>query len=196
MSDLISLMSAGISSSLNLKKVSNNKILSTPILYKSDCEKIEYTFIVDELIYGRELGLLKKIIEKNKIYNYQILYALQIELNDKNKKMTIWKTYRDNKWNFSHYISPWSKIISFGKSIFSICESNDFDASLRIEEDFDKQKKIEKNSIVAGFYDTLLEETHFNDPQTKCIVFPVDSWYILYNKDTGLFFDKFEFWFL
>jgi DNA polymerase I-like protein with 3'-5' exonuclease and polymerase domains len=194
-SDFFDSILTGISSSLDIKKTNNNTRILSPVLYKQDCEKINYTIIVDEYISNREIGLLRKILDKH-ITNYQILYALQLQLNEKDEKKTVWKTYRDYKWKFEEYIPQWSKIISFGKSMFSICESNDLDASVKWNEvDDEKEKDFEKLSIVAGFYDTLLSDTHFNDPRTKCIVFPVDSWYDIYNEESGLFYDKFEYWF-
>jgi len=194
MSDLFSTLLNGTPSNIDIKKTKNERI-STPILYKSS-EKIEYTFIVDEFLNKRQISVLKKLIEHYEITNYQILYALQIRLNEKDIRKTQWKLYTANKWDFTKYIPKWSKIISFGKSIYSICESNDLDASIMYEESNDTSKKKEKLSIIAGFYDTLQEESYFLDPRTKCVVFPVDKINELFNKDTGLFLDKFETWFL
>jgi len=188
-------MESGISENLNLKSTTKNKVFTTPVLYKSDTDTIEYSIILDEYPTKVQLHMLIKFFNKH-LTNYQLLYALQLELNETDKKKTVWKFYRDNKWRFENYIPQWSKILSFGKSIFSICESNDLDCSIKMDDVTNEKKDLDKNSIIAGFYDTLLNETHFNDPKTKCVVFPVDCYTDLVNNDTDSFYDKFEYWFL
>lgn len=192
MSDLFDSMLSGIPENISTKKLSTSRTLSSPILYKSKTENpVDYTFIVDSYLSSAEISLLRKFLEKKLQANFQVLYPLQIIPDLKDESKTVWKMYTELKWNLAEYIKPWSKIISFGKSIFSICESNDLDCSVLQKEDSNKKGKAEKNSIIEGFYDTLSVESYFLDPLTKCVVHPVDSWVDMIKA--GLFKDCFEF---
>lgn len=194
MNDLLDVLTSGISANVDIKKTKNNVTLTSPILYSSS-DNPQYSFIVDKHISSREVSLLKKAIEKHKIEDYQILYALQVILTPKDLKKTLWKQYRDYKWDYTKYIPINSKIISFGRSLFSITRSNDLDCSLIGDDENTSSKKKETFSIVQGFYDTILWKTSFYDPLTKCQVFPVDGWEDLIDKENGLFKSNFEYWF-
>lgn len=189
MSDLLDFLSSGLPSSVNLKK-NDTQLYTTPILFSTaedDNDKVMYTFILDKKIPKNKLEFLKKLIVRNNILSYQIILATNIDIHEDMKGIN--KLYVNNSWDFKKYIKPFTKIICFGKSILSICKSNDLDCSLKsVEESADK--KLDKNSIIEGFYDTLLTESHFNDPITKCIVWPVDSINDMFNDD-GNFSNRF-----
>ena len=195
MNDFDSALFGGNDSALDIKKIAKMNQISTPLLYgKGDNPLI--TFLLDEYITQKQITLLKTVIENYHIYSYQILYTSKVKFTQKDLSSGIWKKYRDFAWNFSDYIPKWSRIICFGRSIYSITKSNDLDCSLLKDEDSaTKEKSKEKFSIVNGFYDHLLWKTSFFDPATSCQIFPVDEWVNLLNKKTGLFKNTFEYYF-
>ncbi len=188
--DLLDIMETGIPSSVNIKK-NTQRIYTTPIQYStSDTVKnTQYTFIVDKWLSKNELTYFKKYIVNKGILDFQILVATQIQVD---LEKSIAKQFITHRWRFEEYIKPWTKVFTFGRAMFSLCGTTDLDCSVKGNDDTDEKKNLDKNSVIEGFYDTLLEESHFNDPSTKCVVFPVDSWLDLLNKETQFFFDKFE----
>ncbi|HPC09947.1 MAG TPA: hypothetical protein PLN85_02595, partial [archaeon] len=171
--DFMDMLEVGIPSNVDIKK-NNSQIYNSPVLFSTSPHNkdISITFIIDRPLFPIELDYLKKIIVNNKIYDFQILLPTNVRIDSKKNENN---QYIDYAWDFEKYIKPWSKIITFGKAMFSICKSTDLDCSVKGLEDT-KDRNIEKNSIIEGFYDTLLKESHFFDPKTKCIIFPVDSW--------------------
>jgi len=188
--DFVDMFSSGISNVIDQKKKKENKRYLTPYLYKSETDIVDYTFIVNKPLSEPEIHILKKKIKSHGLMNYQILYALQLKLTEKDEGKTIWKQYRDFKWDYTKYIPAHTKVFSFGETLFSICESNDLDGRLVSDEENDNKKK-ETRSIIEGFYDTLLWETSFYDPKTKCQVFPVDGWEKLFDP-VELLINNFE----
>lgn len=165
---------------------------ASPILHQTN-ENPLLTFIIDRRLEKRELTKFKLLLQSKGINNYQILNSIKLKTLPKDDNKTQWKIYANYKWDFSKYIPKWSKIISFGKSIFSITESNDLDCSVIVDdENSNSGKKEERNSIVQGFYDLLLKRTYFFDPLTSCYVYPVDSWNDLFFKTKGVFKNNFE----
>lgn len=187
--DFMDMLEVGIPSNVDIKK-NNSQIYNSPVLFSTSPHNkdISITFIIDRPLFPIELDYLKKIIVNNKIYDFQILLPTNVRIDSKKNENN---QYIDYAWDFEKYIKPWSKIITFGKAMFSICKSTDLDCSVKGLEDT-KDRNIEKNSIIEGFYDTLLKESHFFDPKTKCIIFPVDSWDTLIHKDKKLLADSFE----
>lgn len=197
MSDFFEDMMGGLPENISVKQLSKNKIIHSPVLYRSteNADSSTLTFLVDYYLSSTKIEMLRKIIEGKEIRNYQILYPLTIE-DPSQESIPVYKQFTNYKFDLSQYVPRWSKIISFGRSIFSICEANDLDCSKVVEEDSEaEEKKLEKNSIIQGFYDTILWKTSFFDPKTKCQIFPVDSWLDLISKRNGLFAENFEVWF-
>ena len=198
MSDFLDSMLTGVPANIAVKKISQSVSLTTPILYTSveTLEEIKYTLILDTPITKRDLQYLVKYLD-NKISNYQILYALQIQLSEKDLSKTIWSQYVQYKWDYKKYIPAWSKVLSFGKTLFSLIESKDLDCSLVADEDSEtNDKKKDKFPLINGFYDTILWKTSFFHPELKCQIFPVDECEKFIDSTTGLFKDSFEYWFL
>lgn len=198
MSDIFDTMLQGIPSDTSTKSLAKSKQIASPILYSSvpDIEDIEYTFLVDKYLSKREITVLQKAIEKKIVSGYQILYALRVIPTEKDLKKTVWEFYYTRRWDYSIYIPRWSKVFSFGKSLFSLTGSNDLDCSLvRDEDSNDSSKKKEKLSIIQGFYDTILWKTSFFSSELLCEIYPVDGWESLIKEETGLFKNSFEYWF-
>lgn len=186
MSDIFDMMENGIPSNVDVKK-NKQKIYNSPILFTTGDSPL-ITLIVDRNLTKNEINYLRNFLVKNNIFDFQILLSTNIDI-DEDKPLN--KQYIKYKWNFEKYIKSWSKIITFGRAMFSVCGTTDLDCSVKSSEEA-KDKNLDKNSIIEGFYDTLLEESHFFDPSTKCLVFPVDSWDDLLNPQTQQFFKKFE----
>lgn len=193
MSDFFDEMFVGTPKNVIIKKV-KGKLLSTPILHQDSEWNNGITLLVDILPTDRQLTSLINLVEKQGLHNYQILYPLTVELDEKDKT-PLYKKYIDYKFDLCEYIPKGSKIMTMGRCMLTICESEDLDCSKIVEEDSNStDKKAEKNSIIQGFYDTLLWKTSFFDPQTKTLVFPIDSWNDLNNKN-GVWAENFEVWF-
>jgi len=198
MSDIFDVMSQGIPANITTKSLSKTQQITSPILYTSveDIKDIEYTFIIDKMLTNREVFLLQKVLDKKLDGGYQILYALQVKLTEKDLQKTIWLQYANYAWDYQTYIPKYSKVFSFGRTLFSLTKSNDMDCSLvRDEDSDDNSKKKEKLSIIQGFYDTILWKTSFFHPDLKCEIYPVDAWDDLIHKDNGVFKNSFEYWF-
>lgn len=189
---------SGIPSNIPVKKLASVQNITSPILYTSveTLEEIKYTFLIDKYITSREVHMLRKVIDKKVSAGYQIIYALRVILTEKDLEKGVYSQYSLYKWDYKNYIPKWSKIISFGRSIFSLTDTNDLDCSLvRDEDSDDTSKKKDKYSIIQGFYDTLLWKTSFFHPELSCEVYPVDEWENFLD-DTGMFKNNFEYWFL
>ncbi|MGD9679026.1 MAG: DNA polymerase [Vulcanibacillus sp.] len=187
--DLLDMMESGIPSTVNVKR-NKQTIYNTPIQYSTDenNKNVQYTFIVDKWLTKNELEYFKRFLVKHNFMDFQILCSTNIEV-DLEKAPA--KQFTINTWNFENYIKPWTKIITFGRAMFSVCKTTDLNCAVKSSEE-SGDKNLDKNSIIEGFYDTLLEESNFFDPVTKCIVFPVDGWVDLIKKDTQLFANRFE----
>jgi len=183
------MMESGIPSNVNVKR-NKQTIYNTPVQYSTDenNKNVQFTFIIDKWLSKNDLEYFKRFLVKHNLMDFQILCATNIEV-DLEKSPT--KQFVANSWKFEDYIKPWSKIITFGRSMFSVCKTTDLNCAIKSTEETG-DKNLDKNSIIEGFYDTLLEESNFFDPTTKCVVFPVDGWIDLLKKEGGLFANKFE----
>jgi len=182
------MMESGIPANVNIKK-NKQKIYTSPVMFTTDeNNNVQTTFILDKWLSKNELEYFKKFCVKHNILDFQVLNATNIEVD---LEKSIAKQYIENKWNFEQYIKPWTKIITFGRAMFSVCGTSDLNCAVKSSEETG-DKNLDKNSIIEGFYDTLLEESYFNDPVTKCVVFPVDGWDDLINPKTQMFFNRFE----
>lgn len=194
MSDMFDEMLSGMPNNISVKKLKTIKKVTDPVLYSSGA--VDITFMVDKILTKREIDLLRNLIERNNIKNYQILYPLTVEDSFEDKTAT-WRKWVNYSIDLTEFIPRGTKIVSFGKCIFSITKCDDLDCTKVVEEDSDTtDKKVEKNSIIQGFYDTILWNTSFYDNRTKTKVFPVDSWTDLLSKKTGIFGTNFEMSFL
>lgn len=197
MSDFFDDMLGGLPENVSVKQLSKSVIVHTPVLYQYGViDSSAITLLVDSYLSARNLEMIASLAQKKGLENFQILYPLTMGDLSKDKSPE-YKQFANYSFDLTQYIPKWSKVISFGRSLFSICKSNDLDCSKVVDEDSDSsEKKIEKNSIVQGFYDTILWKTSFFDPRTKCQIFPVDSWDDLISRRNGLFAENFEVWFL
>lgn len=194
MSDFFDSMVEG-TPNISVKVLKKIKSISNPILFSKNFTKEGITLIVDEILNSVELKMLQVFLEKLRINDYQIIYPLKVNGSDENDKTAIYKKFISYKIDLAKYIPTNSKVISFGRALFSITESNDLDCSKVVDDDSDADDKdMDSNSIIQGFYDTILWKTSFFDNKTKSWIYPVDGWRSLISKRGG-FAENFEVWF-
>jgi len=167
LSDILQGFFEGQDKNINQKKFKNHTILDDPILVKKGKPFITILCevpLTNKQLYGLELELANAGLRDN----YQIVSALKLIPTEKDLSKEIVKFYVNNKFNLSEVIPPWTNVISIGRSIYSILESDDL--------------------YIDGFKDTLLWNTSFYSPDLKCIIFPVNSFIDWYKKDNFEYF--------
>lgn len=144
------------------KKHRKKEGIKNPILYSQGEQNI--SIIVDTPLSVNQLYIFNGFLQKCGIYNnYQIIYPLKFKPITSDENTQVVKFYTENKFDLSEIIPVYSKIITFGRALFSITESNDLN--------------------VEGFKDTLLWKTSFYTPEYKCQVFPLGSFTETIFKD-------------
>ncbi len=144
------------------KKHQKKTVIENPILYSIGIPKI--TILLDTLLTDNQLWTFNQFIEKaGLVNNYQILFPLKFKPKDSDCEKQVVDFYTKNKQDLIKYIPQWSKVITLGRSLYSITESDDL--------------------IVEGFKDTLLWNTSFFAPEYKCQIFPIDGFKDCVFKD-------------
>lgn len=161
--DLDSLMGAEVVGVKKKKKSTDNrKLVYDPILYKEGKPKI--TFLVDKVFSDKELRRFKNRMMNEEITDYQIVFPLKFVPTSKDLERDIVNTFANKKHDISKVIPLGSKVMTFGRTLFSITESND----LKVE----------------GFQDLLLYHTYFYSPEYKANIYPVDSYQNVFFNDS------------
>lgn len=146
-----------------IKKENFQNRVENPLLFKRG-QNPQITILIDELI-GKDL--LNKFTQtiKNRIgeFDYQILYCVKFKINNKTIEKEIVGTYFDNRIDLQKYIPANSKIITIGRSIYSIAGNKDIDTKT--------------------FYDFITNDTYFYAPEIKSYVFPVGMFFKWIDKD-------------
>ena len=85
MSDFFDEMFVGTPKNVIIKKA-KGKVISTPILHQdSEWNEKGISLLVDIYPTSRQLEQLINLVEKQGLHNYQILYPLTVELDEKDK---------------------------------------------------------------------------------------------------------------
>jgi len=104
--------------------------------------------------------ICKKIIPN---YSYTIVLASKkIGTEELIKKHGIYRFYETEKSDFENYIQNETVVVSMGMAIQAIT--------------------LNDNIILQDFYDFIFNRTYFYSPEIKRYVFPVDSWYTLFEQ--------------
>ncbi|MDA3856621.1 MAG: DNA polymerase [Candidatus Woesearchaeota archaeon] len=167
MSDLLNNILQAEDKTINNKKYRSRKKLDSPILYSTGQPRLTILADVpytDKQIYGVKTELSAMGLDNN----YQIVSVLKFKPTDKDISKDITKFYTDNKFNLEEYIPAFSNVITIGRSLYSVTESDDVN--------------------IEGFKDTLLWETHFFSPDLKCDIYPIDGFQEWYKKDNFEYF--------
>ena len=155
MSDLFSFQSE-----LDVKKVGVVKEIN-PLLY-TNAATPEVYFLVDSPLPKPQIDKLAKFILFTKPgLKFQILSTFSFQPRQKDLERSIVSFYGHQSIDLSQYIAPWSKIVTVGRSLYSILRSDDLN--------------------IEGFYDTIQWHTNFLIQEQKVIFIPAQL-YILFWK--------------
>lgn len=134
-------------------------LIDNPVLF-SNSEEPSVVFLIDELLSEAKIRTFKAVVSSfSPGITYSLIYCLKIQITEKDLEREIIDLFSEERIKFSNYIKPWSKIITIGRSLYSITQSDDLE--------------------IEGFCDTILNDTSFFTPELLCQVFPtfyLESW--------------------
>jgi|GEM_PF-2467332 len=146
---------------------SNSKIsIDNNILYRNFKEE-ENDITVISFITDKKLSenTIEHFIDLYNIdFKFQFLYFSKVEISDKDKKNNIGKYYYSNKIDYSKYIKPFSKVMTFGRCIYTFTYGN---SDIQVE----------------CFYDMIFNNTYFYSSENKNYIFPCNMFFEFFNKD-------------
>ena len=166
--DLLDELTAPKIATIKEKKNKKRGFIESPILYKSK-GNIEYTFLLDTFPEDYKLKQICNYIESRGLKNnYQVLYPLKIKAKKKDftEGDTIVKFIKNNMFNLHEFIPEWSKVMTFGRMLYVMTESNQIN--------------------LEAFYDTIMFNTSVFIPDYKCQVYPTETY------DRSFFSSTFE----
>ncbi len=174
-------MSVFVKASKTTKAKKQSQTLSDPIIMKNFIGKdnsIADLWIVAEKFYGRaERDAFASYMRSNFVHiKYVMISAVCLEMKEKDEEKAIKKFYTQNRVRLEKYIPRGSKIISIGRAIYSICQSDDLTVGR-------SSADIGSKSIISGFYDTLIWRSYFFSPDLKAKVWPIDGIRFWSGKD-------------
>lgn len=125
-----------------------------PLLYEDNNVDI---YMISDIIFGKKeinyiIDFIHSVDSKIKI---KIIYPFKNIPKDKVLTRQISNYYHDNVINLKNYIPEGSKILTLGRSLYSIT----FNTDLNVE----------------GFYDIVFNNSYFYDPGLKSYIFPIDT---------------------
>lgn len=152
-----------IDSSIISKKES---IVDKNLLYSD--ENPELYVLTDEYLNSSNVRLLKKLINKsfNSNIHICIIYVFKVETTEDNQKKNLFDFVTNYSIDLTDFIPKNSKIVSLGRSLYSITKDTGFQLST--------------------FQDIVWNDTKFFDPITKSWVFPVCSFSKIFPEGTVL----------
>ena len=131
---------------------------TTVVFHKST--KPEIYILLEEELSDSKLRKIKSFLDANlQGLQYDLLLSLKYVPEDEDLKNGIIKFYSENRIDLKTYIPEWSKVVTFGRALFAVTQSNDLE--------------------IEGFCDTILNQTSFFSAELKCQIFPtfkVDEW--------------------
>lgn len=145
------------------RKLDDCKQVLNPLLL-SNSDDPEISFILDSYVSKDKL---RDFIQSLNIQNltYQFLYFSKISLKDDDLQTQIGDIVYNNRIDFKNYIKPFSKVVTLGRSLYCFCTGN---SDLNVE----------------SFYDFIFNKTYFYSSEYQSYIFPIDSFYYFYKKDS------------
>lgn len=149
-----------------IRKVEN------PILY-SDTSPDLY-FLTDKLLSKSQINILRKMLSK---YlpgepSIRVLYTYTTHKDLDSIERSIIAHVIDNSIDLSQHIPPNSKVVTFGRALYSITRDT--------------------NIQLASFQDIIWNDTKFYDPRTKSWIFPVAWMFAFYDFDSSRLKDNYD----
>ena len=153
-----------IASKLNIDS-SRNASLVDPIQYANTTEPELYV-LLDEGLSPKQITALSSFIHRRLEVTVPltILSVLPFFPTSKDLAKDVVNFYSKNAIDLSEYIKPNSKIITMGRSIYSITHSDVLNAK--------------------SFYDIVFNKQYFYAPKLKSYIFPIDAFKIWFNRDS------------
>ena len=152
-----------VSQEISVKKQSS--VISNPILYKNfvgDLSKADIIFLTDKPYSEKEVGMLVNVINSKKIdMNWSIVSSVMI--SPENLVSGVTDFYIRNRTHLESIIPENSKVISMGRAIYAITQSDDIR-----EEDF---------------IDYITNKNYFYSPDLKSYVFPIYEYFRWVGQD-------------
>jgi len=143
-----------------------SRVIEDPIIYSNSANP-SITFVVDKWLSKKQIEQFQ-IDVLNTIYEgvtFQILYAFKVKPRKGEVDKNISSYYRTNMIDATKYIKPFSRIITFGRAMYTLCHAN-------------------TDLNVKSFYDIIFNDTFFYSLETKSKVYPVDDLFTWLDKDT------------
>jgi hypothetical protein len=133
--------------------------LIDPIQY-ADSTSPDLYFIAESPLSSVQIKSLKRDVYSsiNNLVNIAVINTFPFKPTEKDLSKNIIKFYADNHIDFSEYIPPNSRIITLGRSLYAITESDKLN--------------------VEAFYDIIFNSSYFYDPVLKSYVFPTDAFHM------------------
>lgn len=149
-------------SDLNVKKTGTAREID-PLLYSNSSDPDVY-FLVDTPIHRPIVdNLCKFILFTQPKLRFQIISVFDFQPRQKDLSRSVTDFYGHQSIDLTQYIKPWSKVVTFGRSLYSILRSDDLS--------------------IEGFYDTIQWNTSFFDPRTKSYIYPCPAIFSFLEKD-------------
>lgn len=144
--------------SKNVKIKNQHRCISETdiVLYRScSLDNVELWFLVDNpnRLYNDNAFLFNYIKVKYPHLKFAIVSSTVLKINENDKEFV--KLYRNHKSNYKKLIPEKSKVVSIGRSIFALTESNDL--------------------LPEYFYDEISDMWKFYCPEIQSYVWPVDA---------------------
>lgn len=146
--------------------------IDNQFIYKD--ENPELYFVTDDY-NKRQISYIRNGLQKvfgSRIPKFALLYAFIYKAKDKEITKNITEFMYKYTCDYSKYIPKNSKIICFGRSIYSFT--------------------LETSFTAEAFFPYQYVSTHFFHPPTKSYVFPVTDFYFFTNAEERRFLDNFE----
>lgn len=151
------------SKDLDLRKNRTRRVdYVNPIVF-GNSQSYDVVLLLDEYYPNFIINRLRTWVQQSvDVYvDVMILYPFEYKIKKSDVKKIV-KFYADSAINLEDYIKPYSKVISVGKSLYSITKSDDLD--------------------IQGFYDIVFHNNSFWSSDLKSRIFPVDNAWSLFKK--------------
>ncbi len=150
-------------------KQKNVEYVKDAVLYKQKDGTI--IFLMDVYLSDKQLRQFKNHLKNNDITDYQIVFPLLFNPTSKDLEKDVVKTYANNTVDLKKIIKKGSKVLTFGRALYSITKNN--------------------NLNIEGFQDLILYNTYFYSPEYASNIYPVESFFsVLFNDSPeSRFFD-------
>ncbi|MFW5800041.1 MAG: hypothetical protein ACOCV8_04410, partial [Spirochaetota bacterium] len=152
-----------VSQEISVKKQSS--VISNPVLYKNfkgDLSNADIIFLTDKPFSDKETQMLTNVIHSKKM-NIKFSIVSSVMINPEKLVSGVVDFYKRNRTLLEDIIPENSKIISMGRAIYSITQSDD------IRDD--------------DFVDLITHKNYFYAPDLKSFVFPIYEYFRWVGQD-------------